>query len=72
MGEEIVTNDSGIRQHFHTSSLKPLDQLNSYGIWKLQIRMREEKCSKLNGPGHMTKVAATSIYGKNPLKSPPG
>ena len=24
-----------------------------------------------NGPGHMTKMAATPIYGKNPLKSSP-
>ena len=22
-----------------------------------------------NGPGHLTKMAATSIYGKNPLKN---
>ena len=27
--------------------------------------MRERK---LNDPGHMTKMAATHIYGKNPLK----
>ena len=24
-----------------------------------------------NGPGHITKMAATPIYGKNPLKSSP-
>ena len=24
-----------------------------------------------NGPGHMSKLAATPIYGKNPLKSSP-
>ena len=23
----------------------------------------------INGPGHMTKMAATSIYGKNPFRS---
>ena len=25
----------------------------------------------INGPGHMTKMAATPIYGKNPSKSSP-
>ena len=31
--------------------------------------MREKVCS--NGPGHMTKMAATHIYGKTPLKFSP-
>ena len=56
---------SSVGQHFQTSSpLKPLGQLNSNFIWRL---LRGTKvCS--NGPGHMTKMAAMPIYGKNPLK----
>ena len=53
-----------VRQYFQTSSLKPLGQINSNFIWRL-FRTREQKF----GPGHMTKIAATPIYGKNPLKS---
>ena len=67
MGELIVYQSlrgPSVRPQFQTSPLKPLGQLNSNYIWRL-LRMREV-CS--NGPGHMTKMAATPIYGKNPLK----
>ena len=43
---------------------KPLGQLNSNFIWNEEAGTKV--CS--NCPGHMTKMAATSIYGKNPLK----
>ena len=41
-----------------------MDQLNSNFIWRL-LRLGEPKF------GHMTKMAAMPIYGKNPLKSSP-
>ena len=50
-----------IRQFQTSSPLKPLDQFKSNYIWRL-LRTRS------NGPGHMTKMAATPIYGKNPYK----
>ena len=55
---------SSAHQHFQTS-LKPLGQFNSnsYGD---SLGRGNKVCS--NGPGHMTKMAATPIYGKNPLK----
>ena len=68
MGELIVYKSLwrlSVRQHFQTSS--PL---------KLPIKLKfnmetpydagTKVCS--NGRGHMTKMAATPIYGKNPLK----
>ena len=71
--DELIVYQSlrrpSVRQHFQTSSpLKPLSQLNSNFIWRL-LRMLEQKFVQKNGPGHMTKMAAEPIYGKNPLKS---
>ena len=69
MGELIVYQSlrrSYIRQHFQTSSpLKQLGQLNSNFIWRL-MDAGTKVCS--TGPGHMTKMAATPIYGKKRLK----
>ena len=63
----IPVTPSSVRQHFQTSSpLKPLGQLNSNFIWWL-LDVGTKVCS--NGHGHMTKMAARPIYGKNPLKS---
>ena len=71
MGELIVYTSfrpSSVRPQFLTSSsLKPLGQSNSNFIWRLLRTQGMKVCS--NGPGHMTKMAATPIYGKNPLKS---
>ena len=74
MGELIsvpVTQASvdrpSFRPQFQTSSpLKPLGQLNSNFIWRLLRTWKRKFVSY--GPGHMTKMAATPIYGKNPLK----
>ena len=52
-------------QHFQTSPLKLLSQLNS----KKHMDGGTKVC--INGPGHETKIDATPIYGKNPLKSEP-
>ena len=55
-----------LRQHFQTSPLK------TTGPNELEFHMETPKdggtkvCS--NGPGHITKMATTPIYGKNPLK----
>ena len=70
MGELIVYQSlqrlSFRQSTISKSPLKPPGQLNSNFIWRL-LRTRERKfCS--NGPGHMTKMAATPIYGKNILK----
>ena len=60
----IPVTPSSVPPQFQTSSLKPLGQLNSnFKDWGTKV------CS--NGPGHMTKMAAMPIYGKNPLKSSP-
>ena len=58
----IPVTPGSVHQHQTSSPLKPLGQLNSNFIWRLLRKV----CS--NGPGHMTKMAAMPIYGKNPLK----
>ena len=51
-------------QHFQTSSLlKPLGRLKPNFIWSL-LKIGERKFFP-NGHGHMTKMAAMPIYGKN-------
>ena len=53
-----------VRSHFQTSSpLKPLGQ-------SFYVEPHWEGGTKvyINGPGHMTKMAATPVYGKNPSK----
>ena len=53
-----------VRSHFQTSSpLKPLDQSKPNFMWSL-LWEGGTKVS-INGPGHMTKMAAMPIYGKN-------
>ena len=57
-----IQRPSSVLQHFQTSfPLKPLGQLNS------NFMDARTKVSS-NSPGHMTKMAAMPIYGKNPLK----
>ena len=50
--------------HFQRSSLKPLRQSKPNFMWSLLG-------IDTNGPGHMTKMAATPVYGKNLQKSSP-
>ena len=58
---------SVFRSHFQTSSpLKPLGQPKPNFMWSL-LGKGDEVC--INGPGHMTKMAAMPIYGKNLKKS---
>ena len=52
--------------HFQRSSLKPLGQSKPNFMWSLL-----GKGERKNGPGHMTKMAAMPIYGKNLQKSSP-
>ena len=53
-------------QHFKTSSpQKSLGQLKPNFIWSLHGLGEKKVCS--NSPGHMTKMAAMPIYGKNHL-----
>ena len=50
--------------HFQTSSrLKPLGQ--SKPNFMLSLLGKEEQTFYINGPGHMTKMAAMPMYGKN-------
>ena len=56
-----------VRPQFQTSSpLKPLGQSKP----KFNVEPPWEEGTKvyINGPGHMTKMAAMPIYGKNPSK----
>ena len=61
IGELIVYPCSGVvRSHFQTSSLKPLGQSKpNYAEppWEGGTKVY------INGPGHMTKMAAMLIYG---------
>ena len=60
-----MTQTSVVRQHFQTSSpLKLLGQLKS--SYADSLGWGKKVC--LKGPGYMTKMATTPIYGKNPLK----
>ena len=66
---ELIVNQSlrrpsVVRPQFQTSSLKPLDKFKFHMETPKDVGMKV--CS--NGPGHMTKMAATPIYGKNPSK----
>ena len=55
-------------QHFQTSPpLKLLGRLKPNFIWSL-LGTGERKFVQ-TGPGHMTKMATFSIYGKKPLKN---
>ena len=54
-------------QHFQTSPLKPLGRLKANFIMEPPWDWGRKVCS--NGPGHMTKVAAMPIYGKNLKKN---
>ena len=59
----VCRTSSVVRQDFKTSShLKPLGQLKPIFIWT-PWDGGTKLCS--NGPGHMTKMAAIPIYGKN-------
>ena len=52
---------------FQTSSpLKPFGQSKPNFMWSLLGKGGSKVC--INGPGHMTKMAATTIYGKNTSK----
>ena len=44
----------------------PIDPKAYLGCWETPYDGGTKVCS--NGPGHMTKMAATHIYGKNPSK----
>ena len=56
--------------HFQRpSSLKPLAQSKPNFMWSLLGK--GGKKVYINGPGHVTKMAAMSIYGKNLQKSSP-
>ena len=75
-GEIIVYPCSGVccrrrcchrHQQFQTSSpMKTLGQSNPNFMWSFPWK-REKVC--INGPGHMTNMAATTIYCKNLKKS---
>ena len=55
---------SSVRSHFQTSSpFKPLGQSKPNIMWSFLGKGGKKVC--INGPGHMTKMAAMPIYGKN-------
>ena len=66
MDPASVRPSSSIRSHIQMSSpLKPLGQSVKFYVeppWEGGTK------AYINGPGHMTKMAATPIYGKNPSK----
>ena len=49
-------------QHFQRSFPKPLGQSKPNFMWSLYWKGERTFC--INGPGHMTKMAASPIYGK--------
>ena len=53
--------------HFQRSGLKPLGQSKPNFILSI-YRKWEPMCMYISSPGHMTKMAAVPIYGKNPSK----
>ena len=64
IGYPWIRRPSVVRSHFQTSSpLKPLCQSKPNFMWTLLGKGERNKC--INGPGHMTKMAAMPIYGKN-------
>ena len=72
-GELIVYPCSGLRRchrlsvnNVQTSSLKPLGQSKTNFIWSL---LGKGEKVYINGQGHMAKMAATPIYGKNLLQN---
>ena len=72
-GELIVYQCSGIRR---TSSVRRRPQCSNISktAWPIKAKFYVEPPwvggtkDYINGPGHMTKMAATPIYGKNPSK----
>ena len=66
----LYTNDSSVRRlstfsNTFSSETTGLIELKFYLETPLDERTKD--CSE--GPGHITKMAATPIYGKNPLKN---
>ena len=60
----VVVRPSSVRPHFQTSStLKPLGQSKPNFMWSLLGKGGTKVY--INGPGHMNKMAAMSVYGKN-------
>ena len=62
-----VVRPSVCPQFQTTSLLKPLGQLQSNFIYSFQDLLGKKSCS--NGLGHITRMAAMPIYGKNLKKS---
>ena len=63
---QSLRRPASVSQHYQTSSsLKPLSQLNSNFILETSQDARTKVCS--NSFDHMTKMAATPIYGKTLL-----
>ena len=59
---------ASVVHHFQRSSpLKPLGQSKPNFMWSLLWEGVTKDC--INGPCHMTKMAATPIYGKKPFKN---
>ena len=73
MGELIVNKSLWRPSVVHPSTFSNIFSSETTGPIKLKFHMETPKdagtkvCS--TGPGHMTKMAATTIYGKNPLKT---
>ena len=67
MDSASVRPSSSVRSHFQTSPLKPLGQSKPNFYVEPPWEGGTKVC--INGPGHMTKMAATPIYGKNLKKS---
>ena len=69
---ELIVYQSLRRLSVHLSTFSNIFSSETTGPIKLKFHMETplgagiKVCS--NGPGHMTKMAATPIYGKNPLK----
>ena len=61
-----IPPSSVVRQHFQSFS-----PMKKTGPIKLKFHMKTGTKFCSNGPGHMTKMAATPIYGERPLKSSP-
>ena len=60
----ICRSSSSVRSHFQTSSWPIKAKFYVEPPWEGGMKV----C--INGPGHMTKMAAMPIYGKNLKKSP--
>ena len=64
MGDWSIKTKAAHKMIMEISLLIMEKSWNNHGIWILNF------CGNpgINGPGHMTKMAATPIYGKNPSK----